>query len=122
MKRAFAGGVEVGVAGREGEPLAAVLKSEGEAENDDPAARAAVVGLDEGDPMVLGVGGAEVEGVAVAEGGMAGVVGLRGASPDEFAALGSVGFRAKARERDFCRTQDRRRISRGLRRRGSWLR
>lgn len=94
LKRAFAGRVEIGLAGFEGAPLAAVLKREAEAGRNDAAAHAAVVGLDEGDPVARGVGGAEVERVAGAEGRRAGVVGLRGASPDEFAALGGVEFRA----------------------------
>ena len=94
LKRAFAGRVDIGLAGFEGAPLAAVLKREAEAGRNDAAAHAAVVGLDEGDPVARGVGGAEVERVAGAEGRRAGVVGLRGASPDEFAALGGVEFRA----------------------------
>ena len=94
LKRAFAGRVEIGLAGFEGAPLAAVLKREAEAGRNDAAAHAAVVGLDEGDPVARGVGGAEVDRVAGAEGRRAGVVGLRGASPDEFAALGGVEFRA----------------------------
>ena len=101
LKRAFAGRVEIGLAGFEGAPLAAVLKREAEAGRNDAAAHAAVVGLDEGDPVARGVGGAEVERVAGAEGRRAGVVGLRGASPDEFAALGGGGFREEAREGDF---------------------
>ena len=94
LKRAFAGRVDIGLAGFEGAPLAAVLKREAEVGRNDAAAHAAVVGLDEGDPVARGVGGAEVDRVAGAEGRRAGVVGLRGASPDEFAALGGVGFRA----------------------------
>jgi hypothetical protein len=82
------------LAGFEGAPLAAVLKREAEVGRNDAAAHAAVVGLDEGDPVARGVGGAEVDRFVGAEGRRAGVVGLRGASPDEFAALGGVGFRA----------------------------
>lgn len=85
LEGAFARCVDIGVAGFEGEHFAAVLKREAKAGDDDAAAHAAgVVRLDERDHVALGIGGAEVDRVAVAEGGVAGgIVGFGGAGADE---------------------------------------
>src|SRR6267154_2340286 len=64
LERTLAGRVDVGVAGLEGEELAAVLEGEAETGHRDAGAHAAVVALDQGDHVALGVRGAEGDGVA----------------------------------------------------------
>jgi hypothetical protein len=66
LEGALAGCVDIGVPILEGEELAAILKHEAEAVGDKAGAHATKVGLNLGDHHAVGVGGAEVSGVAVA--------------------------------------------------------
>ena len=102
LERALARRVDVGVARFEGEEFAAILEGEAEAGHRDAGAHAAVVRLDERHHVALGVCGAQIDGVAILERGVAGVIGAGGAGGvDKPAPLGGVGLREQALQRNL---------------------